>query len=344
MASCPRSKIVLKHKMGVYHCWNRCVRRAFLCGRDPLTETDYSHRRDWLLERQEQLAGLMAIEIGCQAILANHFHVLLRTRPDVARRWGREEVARRWLTLTRLAKAADSGVPEPDERKVVALGKDKKRIEKLRKRLSSVSWLMGVLCENIARRANNEDDCKGRFFETRFRSRACTDESAILACAIYIDLNQIRAGEAATPETSRFTSAYQRIRSRGQRGKTLDGWLCALTLKEGAREDRTGHTTSRSGRRASDKGLLPISLDDYLKLLDWTGRQFRRDTRGAIPSHLAPILDRLAIRPTYWLELIEHLDEWYCHAVGKAQGMADMAEQMGVRWLKGMPASRRAMG
>ena len=159
-----------------------------------------------------------------------------------------------------------------------------------------------------------------------------------------IDLNQIRAGEAATPKTSRYTSAYQRIRSRGQRGKTLDGWLCALTLNQGAREDSTGHTKSRSGRRASDKGLLPISLDDYLKLLDWTGRQFRRDTRGAIPSHLEPILDRLAIRPEYWLELIEHLDEWYCHAVGRPQGMADMAEQMDACWLKGMPASRRAMG
>jgi hypothetical protein len=30
-------------------------------------------------------------------------------------------------------------------------------------------------------------------------------------------------------------------------------------------------------------------------LLDWTGRELRRDNRGAIPENLAPILDRLGI-------------------------------------------------
>ena len=38
--------------------------------------------------------------------------------------------------------------------------------------------------------------------------------------------------------------------------------------------------------------MLPMSLDDYLKLLDWTDRQFRTDKGGVVPAMCAPILDR----------------------------------------------------
>ena len=61
-----------------------------------------------------------------------------------------------------------------------ALTQDAKLVAKLRRRLSSVSWFMGLLCENIARRANREDDCHGRFFESRSKCREITDLNALL--------------------------------------------------------------------------------------------------------------------------------------------------------------------
>ena len=97
----------------------------------------------------------------------------------MARRWSAHEVARRWLTITKLAKWLSDDLPQPDPQRVEQLAKDKKKIDKLRRRLSSVSWFMGILCENIARRANAEDDCTGRFWENRFRCRECADASAI---------------------------------------------------------------------------------------------------------------------------------------------------------------------
>ena len=271
--------------------------------------------------------------------MANHLHAVLRTRPDIAKRWSREEVARRWLTVTHLAKRLTGGLPEIDPRRITALAKDKKKITRLRRRLSNVSWLFGTLCENIARRANKEDECKGRFFETRFQCRELASESAILVCGMYVDLNQIRAGEAKTPETSRHTSACERIEGRRQRRRgtrrTADGWLCELTV--GA--SRAGQFRSHTGRRASDWGLLSIELDDYLRLLDWTGRQVARGKRGAISTDLAPILERLRVREESWLEAMADVAERFSTVVGTAGQLAAAASRLGQQWLKGAGAA-----
>ena len=104
MVALARRLLVDPSQKKVFHCWARCVRRLFLCGRDPLTGKDYSHRRRWIVNREEQLAALFAIEIEFRSELSNHLHLILCTRPDVARRWCRHAVARRWLTITRLAQ------------------------------------------------------------------------------------------------------------------------------------------------------------------------------------------------------------------------------------------------
>ena len=207
----------------------------------------------------------------------------------------------------------------------------------------SVERDMGFLCENIARRANAEDDSKGHFWEKRFRCRECTDVNAILLCGIYVDLNLIKAGEADSLATSRYSSIYQRLQAAGQAADDpdrADAWLGELTWNPEHDRDATAAYTSRTGRRASDLGLLPIKLEDYVKLLDWT-LELLRSGRKTIPVDLESMLDHLDVRPDAWGETIEHFDELFTHAVGSPASMAQVAQRMEIRCLKGMTASRR---
>ncbi len=359
MPSRPRRETVLEGEVGVYHCWSRCVRRAFLCGQDPYSGKDYEYRRDWIRQFQERLAGLFGIEIGFHAEMSNHIHLILRTRPDVVGNWSDEEVARRWLTVTHLVRSKDGQSIKPlSDLRIAMETSDPHRVEILRKRLASVSYFMAALCENVARRSNFEDHTKGSFWEDRFKCRDLADEAAILVCGIYIDLNQVRAGEALTPELSTHTSAYDRIAGRQQRldaatkglksptaHTTVDGWLCELTLAQGQTDAGiSAGVGSVTSRRASDKGLLPITLEEYLHVLDASGRMLCDGKSGFVPDHMAPILERLGVNTDVWSELITKFDEWFGHVVGRTEQLVDRASRAGRRWYWGRARCAEAFG
>ena len=145
MVAYARRKLLGGERQAVFHCWTRCVRRAFLCGRDRLTQKNYAYRRDWIINREEQLASLFAIDIEFRAELSNHLHIVLRTLPRVAKRLSAREVVRRWLTITKIDKCLSDDLPVPDPKRVEDRSQDRKLVQKLRRKLSSISWFLGVL-------------------------------------------------------------------------------------------------------------------------------------------------------------------------------------------------------
>lgn len=278
-------------------------------------------------------------------------------------------MARRWWRLFPRRREADGRPAEPEPHELAMLMADPAMAAERRRRLGSLSWLMRCLCEPIARRANREDQCSGRFWEGRFRCQALLDEAAVLACNVYVELNPIRAAAAETPEDSEFTSAYDRIQTLRAKAEPRqethrigespeigsaegegdrDGWLCPIeaerpsavagqSASEEPRADETG-----SARRASSESFLPMSLEEYLSVLDWTGRQLRCDKRGAIPADLAPILSRLGIASENWLECVSSFGRWFHRAAGRADRILSQAARAGRRWLQGIAPAREA--
>jgi len=198
----PRAQQVSLEATADYHCISRCVRRAFLCGQDPLTGNSFDHRKQWLVERMKELAAIFAIDICSYGLMSNHFHVILHIERPRALAWTDAQVAARYAQVFPHTVKAARTLPEPAWAR---------RVGCWRQRLWDLSWFMRCLNESIARRANREDHCTGRFWEGRFRSQALLDAGALLTCMTYVDLNPIRAGQATTLEESEFTSIQERL-------------------------------------------------------------------------------------------------------------------------------------
>ncbi len=352
MARTPRYEVVDPAEVQVFHAVQRCVRRAFLCGEDAVTGQSFEHRRGWIRDRLEFLASVFAVDCLTYTVLHNHLHVVLRSRPDVVAAWTDEEVARRWLRLFPRRRKKD-GTPEtPTKPEVDMIVNQPDVLAERRKRLSDVSWWMRCTAENIARRANREDECTGRFWEGRYKLQSLLDEASLLACAAYVDLNPIRAALAETPETSEYTGAKDRIDDLAERDESAakasrkrpnthdwersrrrrrSGWMSPIEINE--KDDPIGPCVEPSGRRASSKGFLSISMERYLELLDWTGRQLRRDKVGAIPDHLQPILTRIGLDTHGWCDVVKKFGRIFKRAAGTPEALAQEAIRNGQKWL-----------
>lgn len=367
MARVARSKVFDIQRSGVYHCTQTCVRQLFLCG------DEYAYRRAWIHKLLVLCSGSFAFDVLNYAILMNHLHLLLRNRPRIAQRWSTAEVVRRWRRLFPLKRDKEGRPIEPTEEEISEQLKDRKQVERWRKRLMDLSWFMKIVAERVAKRANREDGKRGHFWAGRFGCRKMEDQAAVLAAAIYIDLNAIRAGMCLTPEESLFTSAHERLAALGTHAMEVAelkcpvkkaevyrvvvdqwkdsvrvteirgpaSWLSPVRFDERMTEEELNRPNP-PGERASETGYLNMSTAEYMELLDCTGRQMRSGKRGRIPPHLSPIFARLGLIELNWPDLMENFESGFPRSVGAARTLEQLAERCGQRWIRGVGRARMA--
>lgn len=332
MPACPRSKIIDESEPGIYHCYNRCARQLYLM--------DCDSKRDWLWRLLITMASIFGIDILKYALLGNHMHLILRNRPDLVAKWSDEEVLRRAMRL--FADRFERWAVNPGEPLPAELLEDQALIQEMRERLSSISWLMKIVQERFAKFCNQLDGMTGVFWDGRYRSKKLESDSAVLSCALYVDLNILRTGKVDRPENSKYSSIYDRIlglqerRLNGQ-GAKYDGFLVPLNVYGDYEEE----DLAAEGLRASNDGILELPLEKYIEMVDAVGRLLRDDKQGAIPDHLSPIFERLGIRPEFVCELIECFDKFACRVIGTLEGIRARAEKLGVKYLKGVRQAKR---
>lgn len=300
MVPLPRRNQISLADTPYYHCVSRCVRRAYLCGRDKHTGRSFEHRRQWVEDRLLWLATVFSIDICAYAVMSNHTHVVLHVDTDKANEWNDIEVLTRWHKLFK-GTILTRQFLQPTLRKklnTVELNTVKNSVSIYRKRLYDISWFMRLLNEYIAREANKEDQCTGRFWEGRFKSQALLDETSLAACMAYVDLNPVRANMAKSLEASNHTSISLRIKDakNGYQPISIAPFV--------------GHLT------AAIQGGLPFNLADYLHLLEQTRLVIQQDHPDISNPQSTRLLSQLKLDKRMWHKLTTQFESQFSYVAG----------------------------
>jgi REP element-mobilizing transposase RayT len=291
-----------------YHLVSRCVRSAWL-----LQDDGTNNRKDWIDQRLKELDQIFAVSVGGFSIMDNHLHVLVRIDDEQAKTWSPLEVAKRWTRLFP-PRGADRKPMKPTDEFLQLRANNPEWVEEARKRLSSLGWFMKCLKEPLSRMANKQDECKGAFFEGRYKSIAILDEEALLTVCAYIDLNPVAAGIVSLPEESPHTSIKERVDHAKSKGRMCD-----------VSEIRNGSVAASKVSGKVEKGLWLIPIEDrrrlgedregmregftfgqYLLLVDYTSRTIRKG-KASVSKELEGIFERLGSSAEIWSSRVKKL-------------------------------------
>ena len=314
-----------------YHVMGRCVRRAFLCGEDSFTGKSYEHRKQWIVDKLSELSADYLIDICAYAVMSNHYHLVLKVNKEKAMVLTEDEVIERWTSIFNgnvLVQRYQKG----DCHTEAEIDKVKEILDMWRERLYDISWFMRCLNESIARQANEEDKCTGRFWEGRFKSQSLLNEQAVLACMAYVDLNPIRAGISDSLDTSAFTSISQRIEQY------------ALTQEYGVNQDKIDEETEQlllaDFVGGKDTDGIAYTFMDYLELVDWTGKAIREDKVGHISKYEPKILDKLGFNSEIWFKAVSLYSNSNYTYIGADDQLKAICEDKKQKWVVGAKLCR----
>lgn len=303
----PRYKQINTDVTPYYHCISRCVRQSYLCGKDTRTGINYEHRRKWIQDRLHKLSKAFAIDLCAYAVMHNHIHIVLHIAKGRADRWTMDEVLLRWRMFYKCPPVVQRYLNNFENVTPEELTELKSLSVVYRERLQSISWFMRLLNEYIARRANKEDECKGYFWERRFKSQAILDEKALASVMAYVDLNPIRAKIATTLNNSHHTSIQYRLNAK--RSNKVPKFLMPF-----------------SDNTEVNKLSLPFAFSEYLNLLNETLSTQKSKTYQKAPQIPSRLLSKLGMTKENWQLVTTNFETLFTGPVGCPEMMENFAK------------------
>lgn len=313
-----RKRIIDESEVGTYLITNRCVRRAFLMGEDFNSGEILDFRRAWVEEWLESLAEVMLIDILDFCVMSNHYHLVLRNRPDLLDELSDEECARRLALMYPGVTCLDRLPDEECPLRVQEMLADS-NFENKRRRLTSISSFMAIWQEAIAKRANLEDDCTGHFWEGRFHSVKLLDSIAVLYAFAYVDLNPVKANLTSRVCEAKHTGLKLRWNAREA---SRDTWLTPFDCREHA------------------DGCLPMTLEEFVNAIQKRADAWLANKHTTLSVGHPKRLCELGISKELWSSSIDAVVSGFKYMMGGEESMTRQAAADGKQWYAGISTAR----
>lgn len=288
-----RRDLINENEIQVFRCVQKCVRHCKLLGVNPVTGENCDYRKEWVLNRLNELIDIFAIECLTFAVHHDKVEVIIRTRPDLLKQWKKEEVARRWCDLFPRKPKNGQSEQEALESRIKEITSDKDKVKELRKRLSSISWFMQCFAADIAVKANQEEKCQGRFWSGRFDSLLLLDAEAVLASAVNIDCS----ASAPPSEQSKALAGID------QRGNKDEQDSVKVTVRLAPIRPR------KAGRLYGSDRAYPKNDAQYCEIVKWTRENLSNPSRGRNPSTCSKLMKDINLSPNMWLKVVRDIHE-----------------------------------
>ena len=218
---------------GSMHIISRVVGREFLLGKS---------EKEHLLKLIKRFSSGFFIRIHAFCIMSNHFHILLTWMDKEAPLASKEELLDRY----KLIYPDSPGPPEGayDHKTGQIIPDEDGGIERLRRRLVSVSDFVRELKQSFSKWYNKRNNRDGYFWSQRYKSVAVPLDEPQLVCSAYIDLNPVRAGIVKKPEDYRWSSLGLRVRSKTEAATFLYPLSLMPMNGENYEQERNGFISS----------------------------------------------------------------------------------------------------
>jgi hypothetical protein len=316
-----------KDSPGYYLMSNRCVRQMFNLGKGP-GEKQARERKIFMEELLLLLCCVFMVRLISFSFMDNHYHMVLFFDPTRVEKLSDEEVARLVLKLDAKSLKRREWTEDQREAWVQAFLKDRSRIRQWRESLSDPSKFMAYFNEVVAKKFNEEDGCKGHFWQSRFHSIKLEDFGAVLLSASYVDLNPVRAGVCGTLLESPHTAIRYRLGTELPEGEQPGLLMKSRHITEGLCSVQDWFAESGWG------GAPLIEQHEYVRLLEDMGRM-HREGKSTLSDESIGVLARFDLSEIA-AKVCLQLRKIIRYVLGSPMSMQKGAKKRGLKWHQGV--------